>query len=166
MSTEAKRCKNDRARTYKGSEPSPLGLGYAAGPEKAGSRKRGGDGAMWIAKPRSNGANAWVRAPSSPKRAKSRRPATKGGAPTTFRKDETWSIFDEFIVRATKRELVELEWGHRYALAAVDPQTDEIDLAKASIVNALEHLSKRDRDEMVDTLKSRHERIQYLLDQK
>lgn len=53
-------CKNDRTRTYAGSEPSPRGLGFCANAETIGKRKRGRDGRMWVVKKRSNGVRAWV----------------------------------------------------------------------------------------------------------
>ena len=37
------KCINDKTRTYKGSEPSPKGLGYCAHPEEVGTRKYGKD---------------------------------------------------------------------------------------------------------------------------
>ncbi len=42
-------CRNDPSATYKGSEPSPKGLGWCAHAMKAeGMRKRGSDGKMWV----------------------------------------------------------------------------------------------------------------------
>ena len=42
------RCKNDENAHYKGTEPSPKGLGYAAHPEELLKRKKGLDGNFWI----------------------------------------------------------------------------------------------------------------------
>ena len=42
------KCLNDATKTYKGDEPSPKGLGYAAGNEAIGHKMRGKDGNMWI----------------------------------------------------------------------------------------------------------------------
>jgi len=42
------KCLNDTTKTYKGDEPSPKGLGYAAGNETVGHKMRGKDGNMWI----------------------------------------------------------------------------------------------------------------------
>lgn len=42
------KCLNDTTKTYKGDEPSPKGLGYAAGSETVGHKMRGKDGNMWI----------------------------------------------------------------------------------------------------------------------
>ena len=44
------KCKNDPKRSYKGTEPSPKGIGYCAHAEKSGSKKKGKDGNMWIIK--------------------------------------------------------------------------------------------------------------------
>ena len=41
-------CINDKSRTYKGTEPSPKGLGYCAHAEKIDSKKKGKDGNIWI----------------------------------------------------------------------------------------------------------------------
>lgn len=42
------KCKNDSARSYKGTEPSPKGLGYCAHAEKLGTKMKGRDGKMWV----------------------------------------------------------------------------------------------------------------------
>jgi hypothetical protein len=44
------KCKNDPQRTYKGTEPSPKGLGYCAHSEKVGQKRKGKDGYQWIVK--------------------------------------------------------------------------------------------------------------------
>ena len=41
-------CKNDPTRKYKGTEPSPIGLGYCVEVEKSGTIKKGKDGDKWI----------------------------------------------------------------------------------------------------------------------
>ena len=40
-------CKNDPTRKYKGTEPSPKGLGFCAHSEKVGAVKKGKDGNKW-----------------------------------------------------------------------------------------------------------------------
>ena len=42
------KCKNDKTRTYKGTEPSPKGLGWCAHAEDPHTRKTGLDGNEWI----------------------------------------------------------------------------------------------------------------------
>lgn len=42
------KCKNDHKRTYKGTEPSPKGLGHCAHSEKVGKKMKGKDGNQWI----------------------------------------------------------------------------------------------------------------------
>jgi hypothetical protein len=44
------KCKNDPKRTYKGTEPSPKGLGYCAHSEKVSKKRKGKDGNQWIVK--------------------------------------------------------------------------------------------------------------------
>lgn len=44
------KCKNYPKRTYKGTEPSPKGLGYCAHSEKVGKKRKGKDGNQWIIK--------------------------------------------------------------------------------------------------------------------
>ena len=42
------KCKNSEKGTYKGTEPSPKGLGYCAKGEKLNKKMKGNDGNMWI----------------------------------------------------------------------------------------------------------------------
>ena len=55
------KCKNDKKRYYKGTEPSPKGLGYCAHSEKINSKKNGKDGKVWIVKKKKNGSKRWVK---------------------------------------------------------------------------------------------------------
>ena len=55
------KCKNDKKRYYKGTEPSPKGLGYCAHSEKINSKKNGKDGKVWIVKKIKNGSKRWVK---------------------------------------------------------------------------------------------------------
>ena len=54
-------CKNDKKRKYKGTEPSPKGLGYCAHAEKLGRKKKGKDKNMWIVIETKNGVKRWVK---------------------------------------------------------------------------------------------------------
>ena len=54
-------CKNSNTGTYKGTEPSPKGLGYCARGEKLGKKKKGLDGNMWEVKETKNGTARWVK---------------------------------------------------------------------------------------------------------
>jgi hypothetical protein len=54
-------CKNDPTRKYKGTEPSPKGLGYCAHSMKVGAVKKGKDGNKWIIKEMKNGNKRWVK---------------------------------------------------------------------------------------------------------
>ena len=42
------KCIKDETKSYKGTEPSPKGLGYCAHSEDVGTIKRGNDGNQWI----------------------------------------------------------------------------------------------------------------------
>lgn len=53
-------CKNNPKKSYKGTEPSPKGLGYCASSEKIGEKKKGKDGNMWQVKKISNG-KRWIK---------------------------------------------------------------------------------------------------------
>ena len=55
------KCKNDPKRTYKGTEPSPKGLGYCAHNMKVDTIKKGKDGNKWIVKKIKNGSKRWVK---------------------------------------------------------------------------------------------------------
>jgi hypothetical protein len=54
-------CKNDSKRKYKGTEPSPKGLGYCAHASQVGSVKKGKDGNKWIVAQVSNGSQRWMK---------------------------------------------------------------------------------------------------------
>tara|TARA_A100001015_G_scaffold276634_1_gene335045 strand:- start:107 stop:421 length:315 start_codon:yes stop_codon:yes gene_type:complete len=53
------KCKNDPKRTYKGTEPSPKGLGYCAHSEKVGKKMKGKDGNQWIITETKKGIKRW-----------------------------------------------------------------------------------------------------------
>ena len=55
------KCLNDPKKSYKGTEPSPKGLGYCAGGMKVGEKKKGKDGNMWSVKQVKNGSKRWVK---------------------------------------------------------------------------------------------------------
>ena len=54
-------CINDKSRTYKGTEPSPKGLGYCAHAEKIDSKKKGKDGNIWIVSITKNKIKRWIK---------------------------------------------------------------------------------------------------------
>ena len=54
-------CKNDPKKSYKGTEPSPKGLGYCAHVEKLGSTKKGLDGNNWKIESTAQGVKRWVK---------------------------------------------------------------------------------------------------------
>ena len=53
------KCKNDPKRTYKGTEPSPKGLGHCAHTEKVGKKMKGKDGNQWIITKTKKGVKRW-----------------------------------------------------------------------------------------------------------
>ena len=55
------KCKNDPNRKYKGTEPSPKGLGWCAHGEKEGKKRKGKDGNIWIVKVVKNGSRRWIK---------------------------------------------------------------------------------------------------------
>ena len=55
------KCKNDINRSYKGTEPSPKGLGYCAHVMEVGKKKKGKDNNMWIIKEIKNGSKRWIK---------------------------------------------------------------------------------------------------------
>ena len=54
-------CKNDPKRTYKGTEPSPKGLGYCAHSEKLDKVRKGKDGNTWIVSQTKSGTKRWIK---------------------------------------------------------------------------------------------------------
>ena len=54
-------CKNDPSKKYKGTEPSPKGLGWCAHGEKEYKVRKGKDGNQWIVKKVSNGSKRWMK---------------------------------------------------------------------------------------------------------
>jgi hypothetical protein len=54
-------CKNDKTKTYIGTEPSPKGLGWCAHGEKEGKIRNGKDKNQWIVKKVSNGSKRWMK---------------------------------------------------------------------------------------------------------
>ena len=55
------KCKNDPTRSFKGTEPSPKGLGWCAHGMKVGVVKKGKDGNKWVIKQVKNGSKRWMK---------------------------------------------------------------------------------------------------------
>ena len=55
------KCKNDPTRTYKGTEPSPKGLGFCAHAEKLSVKRKGKDGNEWIINTTKSGIQRWIK---------------------------------------------------------------------------------------------------------
>lgn len=60
-------CKNDPSKKYKGTEPSPKGMGWCAHGEKEGKVRKGKDGNQWIVKKVKNGSKRWIKKDTSKK---------------------------------------------------------------------------------------------------
>ena len=63
-------CVNHPKATYKGSEPSPKGLGYCARAENVGTEMKGKDGRVWIVLTNKNGTKRWQPKPKKIKKGK------------------------------------------------------------------------------------------------
>ena len=55
------KCKNDPTRSFKGTEPSPKGLGWCAHSMKVCVVKKGKDGNKWVIKQVKNGSKRWMK---------------------------------------------------------------------------------------------------------
>ena len=55
------KCKNTDKHSYKGTEPSPKGLGICSQTLKEGTKKKGKDGNIWIVKKIKNGTLRWTK---------------------------------------------------------------------------------------------------------
>lgn len=64
------KCKNDNTRSYKGTEPSPKGLGYCAHAEKINTKKKGKDGNLWIVAQTKTNVKRWISYQSVKKKSK------------------------------------------------------------------------------------------------
>ncbi len=64
------KCKNDPSKSYKGTEPSPKGLGWCAHSEKVGKTRKGKDGNKWIVKEVKNGSKRWMKYSNTTKKNK------------------------------------------------------------------------------------------------
>ena len=54
-------CKNDPTKKYKGTEPSPKGLGYCAHAQEVDKIRKGLDGNRWIVTTNKNGIKRWIK---------------------------------------------------------------------------------------------------------
>ncbi len=54
-------CKNNKGHYYKGTEPSPKGLGWCSGSMKEKTKKKGKDGNTWIVTKLKNGSKRWIK---------------------------------------------------------------------------------------------------------
>jgi len=54
-------CKNNIKKKYKGTEPSPKGLGYCASGAKVGEKRKGKDGNNWVVKKIKTGSKRWMK---------------------------------------------------------------------------------------------------------
>ena len=71
------KCIDDPSRSYKGTEPSPKGLGYCAHTHSVGTTKTGKDGNTWTVETTYKGTKRWVRKSGSGKRRSAKRVSKK-----------------------------------------------------------------------------------------
>ena len=67
------KCIDDPSRSYKGTEPSPKGLGYCAHTHSVGTTKTGNDGNTWTVETTYRGTKRWVKKSGSGKRRSAKR---------------------------------------------------------------------------------------------
>lgn len=103
------KCKNDKTKSYKGTEPSPKGIGYCAAKILVGTKKRGLDNNMWIIQETKTGTKRWVKmtntsgsktatikSSKSPKAIKPTKPINKQQIPLTKQQKSAHRIKDIF----------------------------------------------------------------------
>ena len=66
------KCKNNLNKSYKGTEPSPKGLGWCAGSMTEGDTHKGLDKNMWIVKKIKNGNKRWMKHTTSKTKSKTK----------------------------------------------------------------------------------------------
>ena len=71
------KCIGDPSRSYKGTEPSPKGLGYCAHTHSVGTTKTGNDGNTWTVETTYRGTKRWVKKSGSGKRKSPKRVSKK-----------------------------------------------------------------------------------------
>ena len=92
------KCLNNPKKSYKGTEPSPKGLGYCAGGMKVGEKKKGKDGNMWIVKQVKNGSKRWMKLENKVKRVKDKKY-------NTFPNYYGNNLFENFVINVDKSEI-------------------------------------------------------------
>ena len=90
------KCKDDNKKYYKGTEPSPKGLGHCAHTMKEGNIKDGRDGNKWIIKKDKNGRLSWKKIISSFEQIKNS-------------KKENFKKFSLFI----SKNLITIHWSNK-----------------------------------------------------
>lgn len=105
------KCINNSKKTYKGTEPSPKGLGYCAAEEKVNTRKKGRDKNFWIIKETKNKTKRWVKETKNTKTTKKIKPTkstkkTKKGVFSNLT-DEQLDIINK-IIKTLRKELTKI----------------------------------------------------------
>ena len=94
------KCLNNPKKSYKGTEPSPKGLGYCAGGMKVGEKKKGKDGNMWSVKQVKNGSKRWIKV-----NIKESVNKVKGKKYNTFPNYYGINLSENFVVNVDKSEI-------------------------------------------------------------
>ena len=105
-------CKNNPKRQYKGTEPSPKGLGYCASGAKVGEKRKGKDGNMWIVKKIKTGSKRWMKTSSSKTKKKSE--TLDCSKFVVYEKKEKKGFFSKFTTYTTLKGLSSGEKGYIY----------------------------------------------------
>ena len=121
------KCKNAETGTYKGTEPSPKGLGYCARGEKVGKKKKGRDGNMWEVKETKKGTARWVKITKTNKSAekKSVVPKTKSAKKKTKSEVKKKKSNDTYIFKV-KPELMEIDTNKKMSKSEFDKNFNAI----------------------------------------
>ena len=113
------KCINNSKKSYKGTEPSPKGLGYCAAEEKVNTRKKGRDNNYWIIKETKNKTKRWVKETKTTKTTKETKTTkttkkTKPTKPTKKRgvysnlTDEQLDIINK-LTKTLRKELTKIK---------------------------------------------------------
>ena len=102
------KCKNSNTGTYKGTEPSPKGLGYCARGEKVGKKKKGRDGNMWEVKETKKGTARWVKITKTEKSTKKKSVVSKKKS-VEKKKSVKKKVSNNTYIFKVKPELMEID---------------------------------------------------------
>jgi len=175
------KCKNDPARTYRGTEPSPKGLGFCAHASQVGSKKKGNNGEMWIVKKIANGSKRWVKLKAKTSKKSNKKPVKKSkqktkkyyniifcepstySGPGLFVSDKIKVSSDFYKVLKKKPRRKTCQWGNAYIFGKTFKKDDYKrigshgnDVAQTGFVD-MDLWSDEDSEKMNKALKDRYD---------